>query len=52
MPSSRATSHDDSSTAGRMLMRPGVRTGDSGMNTTQPIAAAAVAMAGSQNSQV
>ncbi len=48
--SSRETSHPDSRRAGRIGMRPGVRTGDSGMNTAAPTAAHAVTIIGSQNS--
>ena len=49
--SSRQTSHDDSRIAGRTLILPGVRTGDSGTKTTAASAAAAVMIIGNQNSQ-
>jgi hypothetical protein len=48
---SSATSHADNSTAGSPLIRPGVRTGDSGTNSTADTAAATVMIIGSQNSQ-
>ena len=48
---SSATSHADSSTAGSQLIRPGVRTGDSGTKSTAATAAATVRIIGSQNSQ-
>ena len=48
---SSATSHADSSTAGSQLIRPGVRTGDSGTNSTADTAAMIVRIIGSQNSQ-
>jgi hypothetical protein len=48
---SSATSHPDSSTAGSQLIRPGVRTGDSGTNRTAQTAAMIVRIIGSQNSQ-
>src|SRR5450756_352997 len=48
---SRATSHADSSTAGSQLIRPAVRTGDSGTNSTAQTAAMMVRIIGSQNSQ-
>ena len=48
---SSATSHADSSTAGSQLIRPGVRTGDSGTNTMADTAAMTVRINGSQNSQ-
>src|SRR6266702_1877157 len=47
---STATSHADSKMAGSQLIRPGERTGDSGMNTRAAIAATTVAIIGSQNS--
>src|SRR5215472_162267 len=49
--SSSATSQPDSSTAGSQLIRPGLRTGDSGTNSSAPTAAAIVRNSGSQNSQ-
>src|SRR5262245_56769624 len=49
-PTSRATSHADSSTAGSKLILPGVRTGDSGTNSSADTAAATVSASGSQNS--
>ena len=48
---SSATSQADSSTAGSQLIRPGVRTGDSGTNRTADTAATTVRIIGSQNSQ-
>ena len=48
---SSATSQPDSSTAGSQLIVPRPRTGDCGMNSTEPTAAITVAMPGSQNSQ-
>src|SRR3984957_15523699 len=48
---SSATSQPDSSTAGSQLIVPGLRIGDWGTNSIAPIAATAVAMPGSQNSQ-
>src|SRR6266581_1152233 len=48
---SSATSQADSSTAGSQLIRPRVRTGDSGTNSTAETAAATVRIIGSQNSQ-
>ncbi len=48
---SKATSHEDRSTAGSQLIRPGVRTGDSGTNSTADTAAMIVRIIGSQNSQ-
>ena len=48
---SKATSQPASSRAPAGLIRPGVRTGDSGTNTTIPTAAATTATSGSQNSQ-
>ncbi len=48
---SSATSHPDSSTAGSQLIRPGVRTGDSGTNKIAQTAAMTVRIIGSQNSQ-
>ncbi len=48
---SSATSQADSSTAGSQLIRPGVRTGDSGTNSTAETAATIVRISGSQNSQ-
>ena len=49
--SSRATSQTESSTAGTTGRRPGVRTGDSGTNSSAAVAATAVAIIGSQNNQ-
>jgi hypothetical protein len=46
-----ATSHPDSRTAGSQLISPGLRTGDSGTNSTAPMAATMVRIIGSQNSQ-
>ena len=48
---SSATSHADSSRAGAQLIRPGVRTGDSGTKSTADTAAMIVRTIGSQNSQ-
>ncbi len=48
---SSATSHAESSTAGAQLIRPGVRTGDSGTKKCAATAAATVRIIGSQNSQ-
>src|SRR5699024_6945762 len=44
-----ATSQPDNHTAGKKLMRPGVRTGDSGINNPATPAATAVTIAGSQD---
>jgi hypothetical protein len=49
--SRRQTSHEDSKMAGKMLILPGVRTGDSGTNSMAARAAAAVMIIGNQNSQ-
>ena len=48
---SSATSHPDSNTTGGQLIRPGLRTGDSGTNSTADTAAMIVRIIGSQNSQ-
>ena len=48
---SSAASQADSSTAGSQLIRPGLRTGDSGTKIMAAIAAATVRISGSQNSQ-
>ena len=49
--SSSATSQAESSSAGSTLIRPGLRTGDSGTNRCAARAAAIVRIIGSQNSQ-
>ena len=46
-----ATSHPESRTAPNQLIRPGVRTGDSGTNTWAHTAAITVMISGIQNSQ-
>jgi hypothetical protein len=48
---SRATSQPDSSTAGNQLIRPGVRTSDSGTSAIAQTAVMAVRISGSQKSQ-
>src|SRR5579859_1102714 len=48
---SSATSQADISTAGRQLIRPGMRTGEDGTNSTADTAATTVRISGSQNSQ-
>ena len=48
---SSATSQPDSSSAGSQLIRPGLRTGDSGTNKMAVTAATTVRISGSQNSQ-
>ena len=50
-PTSRATSQAESRTAASQLIRPGVRTGDSGTKSCAETAATSVMISGIQNSQ-
>jgi hypothetical protein len=48
---SSTTNHADSSAAGSQLIRPGLRTGDSGTNSTAQTAASTARPSGNQNNQ-